>query len=106
MLDNSENLKLVKKIDEKMNTKLKWLLSNQSEMKSSEFINEICSDTEIEASITSNSDKIEAMVKESLIKEFSPDIVKSKSYSLLVDAIIHNIKKKQLEAMDNEEIAE
>ncbi len=45
--------------------------------------------------------KLENMVKESLKKEFGPDIEKSKSYNLLVDAVVHNLKKKQLEAFDN-----
>ena len=39
------------------------------------------------------------MVRETLAKEFSPKIKDAKSYELLVDAVVHNLKKKQLEAM-------
>ena len=43
------------------------------------------------------SDMLEEMVKQTLIKEFSPEIQKMKSYNLLVDAVVHNLKKKSLE---------
>ena len=33
------------------------------------------------------------------LEEFSPKIKDSKSYELLVDAVVHNLKKKQLRAM-------
>ena len=39
------------------------------------------------------------MVRETLAKEFSPKIKDAKSYELLVDAVVHNLKKKQLESM-------
>lgn len=45
--------------------------------------------------------KLENMVKESLIKEFGPEIKNSKSYETLVDAVVHNLKKKQLAAFDD-----
>ena len=38
------------------------------------------------------------------IKEEFPNIEKMKSYELLVDAVMHNIKKKQLQATDNLDI--
>lgn len=49
-------------------------------------------------SVEFDNEKLENMVKESLIKEFGPEIKNSKSYNLLVDAVVHNLKKKQLEA--------
>ena len=45
--------------------------------------------------------KLENMVKESLIKEFGPKIKSSKSFNLLVDAVVHNLKKKQLSSFDD-----
>ena len=39
------------------------------------------------------------MVRDTLIKEFSPKIKDMKSFELLVDATVHNIKMKQLKAM-------
>ena len=38
------------------------------------------------------------MVRDTLIKEFSPKIKDMKAFNLLVDATVHNIKKKQLMA--------
>ena len=52
--------------------------------------------------LKSNSDeqRLEAMVREQLKEEF-PNIENMKSYELLVDAVMHNLKKKQLQATDN-----
>lgn len=50
-------------------------------------------------SVGYDNDKLEKMVRETLAKEFSPKIKDSKSYELLVDAVVHNLKKKQLESM-------
>ena len=47
--------------------------------------------------------RLEAMVREQLKEEF-PSIENMKSYELLVDAVMHNIKKKQLQALDNLDI--
>ena len=45
------------------------------------------------------------MVRDTLIKEFSPKIKDMKAFDLLVDATVHKIKQKQLKAMgDVEEI--
>ena len=62
----------------------------------SKYIDMICSDNDTE---TAN-DKLEEIVRASLIREFTPEITKMKSYDLLVDAVVHNLKKKQLEAYD------
>ena len=47
--------------------------------------------------------RLEAMVREQLKEEF-PNVENLKSYELLVDAVMHNYKKKQLQAMDNLDI--
>ena len=39
------------------------------------------------------------MVRETLIKEFSPKIKDMKCFELLVDATVHNLKLKQLKEM-------
>ena len=55
--------------------------------------------------INKDNEKLEKMVRDTLIKEFSPKIKDMKSFELLVDATVHNIKQKQLKAMgDYEEI--
>ena len=54
--------------------------------------------------LKSNSDarRLEAMVRAQLKEEF-PNIENMKSYELLVDAVMHNLRKKQLQAMGGEE---
>ena len=83
--------------------KLKWLMFNQIQdyKINSEYIDMICSDAKKE--VNSDNKRLEAMVRESLVKEFSPSIENMKSYELLVDAVMHNLKKKQLQATDGQE---
>lgn len=102
MINRFKNLKIVKKLKE-VSPKLKWLMFNQLQdyKINSEYINMICSDSSKE--INSDDSRLEAMVRESLVKEFSPSIKNMKSYELLVDAVVHNLKKKQLQATDSEE---
>lgn len=49
----------------------------------------------------SGTQKLEAMVRAQLRKEF-PGIENKKSYEFLVSAVIHNYQKKQLQATDGE----
>ena len=105
MFNRFKNLKIVKKMS-KVSPKLKWLMFSQMQdyKINSEYIDMLCSDRTKD--VNSDAQRLEAMVRESLIKEFSPDIVNKQSYELLVDAVVHNLKKKQLQATDsNDEIA-
>lgn len=99
---NLKNLKIVKEIKD-LKPRLKWLVFSQMQDYKihSNYIDLICSDSN--KGVESNNKLIESMVRETLIKEFSTDIQNSKSYELLVDAVVHNLKKKQL-ASDNETI--
>ncbi len=106
MINKFKNLKIVKKMKQ-VSPKLKWLMFNQMQdyKINSEYIDMICSDSSKKTN--SDNDRLEAMVRESLVKEFSPSIENMKSYELLVDAVMHNLKKKQLQATDSRsEIAE
>ena len=98
-----KNLKIVKEL-QKVSPKLKWLMFDQMQdyKINSKYIDMLCSDASKE--INSDHSRLEAMVRESLVKEFSSDIEKMKSYDFLVDSIVHNLKKKQLKAMDNMKI--
>ena len=58
-----------------------------------------------ELKIKSDEQRLEAMVRQQLKEEF-PNIEKSPSYDLLVDAVIHNYKSKQLQAIDDTAIAD
>lgn len=102
MINRFKNLKIVQKLKE-VSPKLKWLMFSQVQdyKINSEYIDMICSDETKETN--SDNDRLEAMVRESLIKEFSPKVQNMKSYELLVDAVVHNLKKKQLQATDNQD---
>lgn len=102
MINRFKNLKIVKKMKE-VSPRLKWLMFNQMQdyKINSEYIDMICSDSSKE--VNSDNDRLEAMVRESLVKEFSPNIENMKSYELLVDAVVHNLKKKQLQATDSQD---
>lgn len=88
-----KNLKIVKQL-KTIKPKLKWLMFSQMQdyKVNSKYIDMICSDNNVK---TAN-DKLEDIVRASLIREFSPEIQKMKSYEFLVDAVVHNLKKKQL----------
>ena len=99
MLDRFKNLKIVKKLNETVSPKLRWFKFSKSgvEKSSPEYIKMI---SEVE-DLQTNSDerRLEAMVREQLKEEF-PNIENMKSYELLVDAVMHNLKKKQLQATE------
>ncbi len=94
---NLKNLKIVKQL-KSIKPRLKWLMFSQMQdyKVNSKYIDMICSDNDTE---TAN-DKLEEIVRASLIREFTPEITKMKSYDFLVDAVVHNLKKKQLASYD------
>lgn len=94
---NLKNLKIVKQL-KSIKPRLKWLMFSQMQdyKVNSKYIDMICSDNDTR---TAN-DKLEEMVKESLIREFTPEVQKMKSFDFLVDAVVHNLKKKQLSSYD------
>lgn len=94
---NFKNLKIVKQL-KSIKPRLKWLMFSQMQdyKVNSKYIDMICSDNDTQ---TAN-DKLEEIVRASLIREFTPEITKMKSYEFLVDAVVHNLKKKQLASFD------
>ena len=100
---NFKNFKLVQKL-KNISPKLKWaMFSNLHDYKiGSRYIDYIIPENK---SINEDNEKLEKMVRDTLIKEFSPKIKSMKSFDLLVDATVHRIKEKQLKDMgDYEEI--
>ena len=97
MLERLKNLKIVKTLNEQISPKLRWLNFMNRNKNNADYISMISGVDELKSS--SDERKLEAMVREQLKAEF-PNIEKMKSYELLVDAVIHNYKKKQLQAMD------
>ncbi len=90
-----KNLKIVKKLNS-ISPRLKWLMfSKIQDLKiGARYLDFLIPDEK--KSVDYDNSKIEAMVRETLMQEFSPNIAKSTSYEFLVDAVVHNLKKKQL----------
>lgn len=102
MFNRFKNLKIVKKFKSEVSPKLRWLMfSNKNADKTSKDYIQMVSGVELQS--MSDERKLEAMVREQLKAEF-PNIEEMKSYELLVDAVMHNIKKKQLQAEDSLDI--
>ena len=100
---NLKNFKIVRKLKD-LSPKLKWaMFSSLQDCKiASRYIDYLIPE---EKDINKDNEKLEKMVRDTLIKEFSHKIKDMKSFDLLVDATVHNIKQKQLKAMgDYEEI--
>ena len=92
------NLKFIKSIKEAINPKANLLTFSQGQREANEEYIKNLSKTELK--IKADEQRLEAMVRQQLKEEF-PNIEKSSSYDLLVDAVIHNYKSKQLQAMDD-----
>ncbi len=103
MLNRLKNLKVVKKLKDTVSPKLRWLnYANRTEDKTSvDYLKTISGVEDIQTNTDER--RLEAMVREQLKEEF-PNIENMKSYELLVDAVMHNLKKKQLQATDNLDI--
>jgi len=97
---NFKNFKIVRKLKD-LSPKLKWaMFSKFQDLKiASRYIDYLI--PEENKDINKDNEKLEKMVRDTLIKEFSPKIKDMKSFNMLVDATVHNIKLKQLKSMDN-----
>ena len=102
MLNRFKNLKILKQLKKELSPRLRWLMfSNAYDIKdktSPEYIKMISGVEELKS--TSDERRLEAMVRAQLKEEF-PNIESMKSYELLVDAVMHNLKTKQLQATDD-----
>ena len=95
------NLKILESLKKIINPKINLMtFSNSQKFANEEYIRSLSS---TELKIKSDEQRLEAMVRQQLKDEF-PNIEKSASYDLLVDAVIHNYKSKQLQATDDAEI--
>ena len=92
---NLKNFKIVKEL-KNIKPRLKWLLFSQMQdyKMHSNYMDLI--NPENNLSSEQADAKLQSIVQDALIKEFTPEIKKMKSYNLLVDAVVHNLKKKQM----------
>ena len=103
MFDRIRKSKLVQKIKES-NPKFRWLSfsnKNQLDKSTTDYLEAISGVDDL--GMFSDTKELEAMVRNQLKQEF-PGIESKKSYELLVDAVVNNIMKKQLQANDNLDI--
>ena len=91
MLENFKNLKIDKKLKNDLSPK--WLKFSNTSRSSKDYI-QIISGVDLKS--TEAERTLEAMVRDQLKTEF-PNIESMKSYELLVDAVVHNLKKKDLQ---------
>lgn len=81
----------------KIGPKLKWFLFTEiQDLKlTSDYINFLCPTDDKKAQEKSNPvEDLRKMVESSLVREFTPEVKKLKSFDLLVEAVMHNIQKK------------
>ena len=95
------NLKFLKSLKNAIDPRASFLTFSENQRFANEDYIKSLSSTELK--IKSDEQRLEAMVRQQLREEF-PNIEKSASYDLLVDAVIHNYKSKQLQATDDAEI--
>lgn len=104
MFNRIRNLKIVKKIKESVSPKERWLAfsdKNTLDKSTTDYLEAISGAENLD--MFSDANELEAMVRNQLKEEF-PGIENKKSYELLVDAVKHNIMKKQLQATDDLDI--
>ena len=94
----NKNLKQQQIREDNQQAELLNYIQNQDKT-SADYINMITSMTE--GKVNSGIQKLEAMVRAQLRKDF-PGIESKKSYEFLVSAIIHNYQKKELQATEDE----
>ena len=95
------NLDLFKSLKKVLDPKTNLLTFSSGQRKANDDYIASLSSTELK--IKTDEQRLEAMVRQQLKEEF-PNIEKSSSYDLLVDAVIHNYKSKQLQATDDAEV--
>ena len=95
--------KFLKNLKDAMNPKVNLLTFSEGQRFANEEYIKSLSSTELK--IRADEQRLEAMVRQQLKEEF-PNIEKSPSYDLLVDAVIHNYKSKQLQAMDEKTLTD
>ena len=95
MFDRIKNLKLVQKIKETVSPKSRlqeYADNTQLDKSTVDYLESVSG-----VNMFSDKNELEVMVRNQLKEEF-PGIENKKSYELLVDAVMNNIMKKQLQA--------
>lgn len=91
---NPKNLKIVKTITKLKRPHVNWIMfSKIRDYKiKSNYVDLICNNNN--ENVLTNENALRNMVEQTLMREFSSDVKNMKSYDLLVNAVIENIKSK------------
>ncbi|OGI05373.1 MAG: hypothetical protein A2287_03800 [Candidatus Melainabacteria bacterium RIFOXYA12_FULL_32_12] len=95
-MKNLKNIKFVNGL-KSLGVKVKWFLFTELQdfKLTSDYINYICPDAKKKPE--NQIEELRNLVKQSLVREFSPKIQDMKSFDLIVDGVMHKIQKKSLE---------
>ena len=98
-MKNTKKIKFTNKL-KSIGPRLKWFLFTELQdfKLTQDYIDFLCPDV---SSKTNSVEKLEGLVRQSIIREFSPEIQQSKSFNLLVDAVMYRIQKKSIEKEKN-----
>jgi len=101
-----KNLKFINDL-KRIGPKLKWFLFTEiQDLKlTSDYIDFICPADEKKVQGRLNPiEDLKALVENTLIREFTPNIKKLKSFNLLVDSVMFNVMKKSFNDNELEQI--
>jgi hypothetical protein len=94
---NYKNLKIVRQLKTEVSPKLRWLAhASKIDKSSPDYVRMITGIDELQS--TAYEKQMEKQVREQLAAEF-PGVENLKSYESLVDAVMLNLKQKQIEMM-------
>lgn len=97
-MKDRKNFKFTNEL-KRIGPKLKWFLfTEMQDLKlTSDYIDFICpGDDKKPGELSNPVENLKNMIEHALVREFSPNIRKLKSFNLLVDSIMYNIQKKSL----------
>lgn len=103
MFNRLKKSKIVQTLKENVSPRFRWLSfsdKNKTDKSTTDYLESVSG---VNLQSLSDEQELEAKVRAQLKQEF-PNIESMKSYELLVDAVMHNIRKKQLQADDNLDI--
>ncbi len=100
MLERFKNLKLVQRLKNISGPRFRWLsfsAKNTLDKSTTDYLEAISGVEDL--GVANYAKEMEMSVREQLKKEF-PGIENKKSYELIVDAVMHNLMKKELNQED------
>ncbi len=98
-MKDKKNYKFTSEL-KRIGPKLKWFLfTEMQDLKlTSDYIDFICPKSDKDSEQQSNPvENLKNLIEQSLVREFTPKVKNLRSFNSLVDAIMYNFQKKELE---------